>query len=192
MTKNLKPLATALNEITVTITGKVNFHKTFYSNKQEFMYLGKVYKAPIESTYHYKPSFWALDRKLGYFFQLHKTLASLFDWFNFRKKIVPEIGYCYKIDEPEPMQLKSKYNEDWALINYNWKHNSTVEDHFKAADKKLRGDKEGINVNWILIVGIIVVGIVALIVLLNSNSHQAQQTIQNVTIAGATPFNGGP
>ena len=108
------------------------------------------------------------------------------------EKIVPEIGYCYKIDEPEPIKLKSKYNEDWALINYNWKNNSTVEDHFKAADKKLRGDKEGINVNWILIVGIIVVGIVALIVLLNSNSHQAQQTIQNVTIAGATPFNGGP
>jgi len=192
---NLKSLATALNEVTITIQKgeKVNYHETFMLDTTRdnfFEYNGTRYLVRPEDAMHYKPSFWAFDRRLAMFFDMHKTLASLFDWFGFRYRTSYELGFLYEEGIPEPITPVNSAGVDWALINAHLQGNTSIEGAAKDADDKLRGPKP-LNINLILliIVGIIaVVAVIAIVAFLFGGSAPAPPP-QNIT-ASVTP--GGP
>lgn len=165
-----KTLVNTLNEVTVTIMSKdvnLNYHETFLldtTKHHSFLYKGVEYKIPPEATYHYPPSFWAWGTKLAIFFEQHKLLASIFDVFGLRKRACYEIGYLYWENEPEPITV-TQPEYDWALENYDLQHNTTIEGACRDADVRLKGKVD--HTNWIMLIGIVIIVIVALVVLSN-------------------------
>ncbi len=188
MKEHTKPLAIPLNEITVTIEdtekGKVDYHETFLTNEDHFEYLGVKYNIPIEDTNHYNTSFWDVQRRLGGFFEMHKTLAGLLDWFNFRKRATVEIGFLYTKGVSDPVEIKAPDENVavWSDINYDLQNNTTLEEADKDADRALKGKGEP-AFNKMVIVALILVAVVAIVALyfFTHQSHQAVETVQNVT-----------
>jgi hypothetical protein len=195
MKANSKPLAMPLNEVTVTIMGngeKTNYHETFMLNttiNNHFEYNGFTYNIPAEDTGHYLPSFWDFPRKWGMFFEQHKLLAKLIPISRLVKDVSCEIGYLYLEKNADPYEIKAPEGFDFGVFNYNLQKNTTIEGSMKAADKKLRGDKEN-HTSMLMIVAMIVVGIVAAIVLVTimTQPQAATQIVQNVTVPTMTPM----
>lgn len=176
-----------LNEVTVTImetSNKVNYHETFMidtTQHNSFEYKGKKYNMPPQDTGHYPISFWNFGVKLAIFFERHKTLASLFDWFNYRKKAGYEIGYLYWEDNPDPDKME-RPDYDWALENYKLQRNQTIEGSFRDAERRLRGKE--VAVNRLMIIGLIIIAAIAIIVavvVITGQGHAPPAPIQNVT-----------
>lgn len=190
--KNRKPSAKALNpknEVTVMIKSadNINYHETFLmdtTEKKQFTFKGKSYTIPAQKALHYSPSFWAFGRKLAMFYELHKTLATLFDWFQFRKRANYEIGFLYEEEKSDPVNVKDHFlDTDWALDNYNLRKNQTIEGHFKAVDDKLHGPKNPMG-SLMIIAAIIIVAIAAVVIvtMFTGSPHQTAHEIQNVTV----------
>lgn len=208
MTQTGKPLANAMyiephySEVTLTIecTNNENHHETLMLDirkKNYFTYKNFQYSIPASKAEHYPHSFWDFPRKLGNFFEQHKTLGSLFDWFKFRKNISAEIGFLYEENNAEPLILKPQtrvFNNvslDWALINYHLQHNTSFEDAMQDAHDRLKGHQETPLTTWILIaVGIMaIVAVIILISTYTGNHNQTVQQVQNVTFTPSpSPF----
>jgi hypothetical protein len=171
---NSKPLAPALNEVTITIEqkgDKANFHQTVWfdttkNNTFTHNFPDRPiyeYKIPIQDAGHYPPGFWQFDKKLGQFYELHKTWGKLFDWFKLAEKGSSDIGFLYQEGTPEPVQLEPTVH-DFALDNFYLQKNTTVEAAFTDADNKLRGTGNQLGkIAWALI---IIFGIVAAVILI--------------------------
>jgi hypothetical protein len=191
MTQHTKPIATALNEVTVTImskTSKVNYHETFMLNTTEdntFEFKGDTYNIPAEDTHHYIPSFWQIGLRLGMFYEQHQLWATLFDWFKLRKHAKYEIGYLYYEGSENPVKIPPP-DFDWGKENYMLEQNTTIEGTFKDADDKLRPEKTG-NSNLLMLVAIIAIAIIAVIVILSLflsgafNPKEVAEVVQTVT-----------
>jgi hypothetical protein len=187
------------NEVTVTIMfdEKLDFHQTFNmdtASDAKFEYDGDVYHIPAQEIGHYPPSFWDVGRRLATFFELHKTLAMLFDWFQFRKRANLEIGFLYEKGKSDPLKIEDYWRnkaeekgesyreQDWGLYNYNLERNQTVEGHYSAVDRKLRG--KGSPLGKMAFLGMIIIAIVIIAVavaVFTSHGSLNPQTVQNVT-----------
>lgn len=186
-----------LNEVTVRIMGKdkTNYVKTFMldtTNKHTFEYKGICYNIPADLGSHYLPGFWDWDKKLARFFAVHKTLASLFDWFNLADKANVELGYLYEEGNPDPIDLSAYVADiDWAKENYNLEHNESVAGVFLDVDRKLRGKQDSFSaIPWVLL-AIIIIGVAVFVVYYFTGGHASPTVVQNVTApvtASPTPF----
>ncbi len=182
--KHPKPLATALNEVTVNIMTpdkNENYHETFMLDLKKnnfFEYDGQVYNMPKKDTSHYKPGFWQFGLKLAIFFEHHKTWAGLLDWFQFRKKASYMVNYLYWKGTSDPLTITSP-SYDYAKENYHLRHNTSIEGSFRETDDKLKGPKN--NMNIIMLIGAIVIIIVVAIVVFNMTNPAPVQQIQNIT-----------
>lgn len=182
------------SEVTVTIMhqDKVNYHETFLmdlTKHNTFEYNGKKYNVPAKDTAHYHPSFWRFDVKLATFFELHKTLATFFDWFHMRDRAIYEVGYLYWKDNEDPEDLKDYVGKvDFAQECFNLDRNTSIERGYGEIGEKLRGPQS--NVNWMKAVLAIIIGIVIVIavfvVLTGQMAPGGNQVIQNITATNAT------
>lgn len=189
-----KPSANALNEITVTIQLKegTNYHETFMMDTTKdntFEYNGFVYSLSAKDAMHYHPSLLAVDRKLAMFFDMHKTLAMFFDWFNFRNRASYELGFLYEEENPDPLTPVNLSGADFALINRHIQDNTSLEGSAQDADNKLKGAKP-LNINLLMLAVVIIVAVVAIIVVISYVAGPAQVP-QNATFT-PTPFIRGP
>jgi hypothetical protein len=181
-----KALKSRKNEVTVNIdnTNGLRFHRTFMMNTtrdSRFKFGKKEYMIDARQALHYKPGFWAFDKKLAIFYEAHHTLATLFDWFNFRGRAAYEIGFLYKTGTVEPVEIKDGFLKlDWAKINFNLRKNSTIEQHFKDVDQRLKGNPTQLK-SVLILVAIIIVAIAAVIVISMFTGGNHSQTVQNVT-----------
>lgn len=198
--ENKKPLAAALNEVTVMIMfeDKVNFHKTFMvdtTKNSTFDFDYFTYLIPAQKALHYFPSFWDFPRKWATWFSRHKTWALFLDWFKLARKASKEIGFLYEKNQANPVDLKQyQLGHDWALDNYNLRRNQAIGGHYKAVDNKLRGPRNIMGtLGWIVILIIAVVAIISVLAFVSSNPGALHQAAQNATATPLPSFNpGGP
>jgi hypothetical protein len=190
------------NEVTVTIMfdEKLDFHQTFSMDTVKdahFEYDGDIYVIPAQETGHYPPSFWDVGRRLAAFFELHKTLAMLFDWFQFRKRANLEIGFLYEKGKGDPIKIEDYWRskaaekgqayreQDWGLYNYNLERNQTVEGHYRAVDQKLQGPRSPLTSGIIMaLIAVVIVSIVVIVFVTSGHNPATSgtvQTVQNVT-----------
>jgi hypothetical protein len=196
-----KEFKVPLNEVTVTIMAqqeKTNYHETFMldlTKENSFEYNGFTYQIPIEETGHYPISFWNIQAKFATFYERHKTLASLFDWFHFRDRATVEVGYLYMTENSKPFTFDDlpenhDLKQDWAIQNYMLEKNTTIEEAHREADKRLQGDfGDSINPLWIIlgIVAIVAVCVVLVAYLATGGGSGGNaQVIQNITDTNAT------
>jgi hypothetical protein len=195
-----KPLATALNEVTTIILDfdkKTAYHETFHidlTQTNTFTYLKQKYNIPKGDATHYQPSFIQVDKKLALFYEQHKTLAGLFDWFGLRHKAVYEVGYIYKKGQADPLTNPvnddSKKSYDFALENFNIRHNTVNAARLKAVDDKLKR-KQSNSMNWILIIGAVIVIVVVAIGIfsfMQGNPSQANDIVNATVTPSPVPY----
>ena len=196
--ENRKPLAAALNEITVIIMfpdEKVNFHKTFMADTRinnTFAFDNFTYTIPAQKALHYFPSFWDFPRKWAAWFNRHKTWAVFLDVFKLAKNYSKEIGFLYVKGQANPIDLdRFTLKHDWALDNYNLRRNRSIPGHYKAVQNKLKGQRDIMgSLSWIVILIIGVVAIISVLAFFASNPGLLHQAA-NAT-ATLTPGPGGP
>lgn len=187
----------SLNEVTVTIMNKdvkTNYHETFMldvSKTNVFKFKGQQYNMPPDRTYHYSPGTWDIIAKMAMFFEYHKTTAKFFDWFGTRKRACHAIGYLYWEGEPDPITI-TQPERDYALENYNLQHNTTLENTFKDADKRLSGQNND-QIKLATFIGLVIIGIVVAAVILwvylgGAGAGGGVQPFQNITTPTTTPL----
>jgi hypothetical protein len=159
-----------MNEVTVNIMlsdKPANYHETFVcdtSINNQFRYRGFTYNIPKTDVSHYDITFWSFGLKLAKFYEMH-TFWGKFDVFGFKKRATYQINFLYNEGIANPVQFTSP-KVDYALENFNIKNESVLNQRIVKIGHKLDNRQQTIP-NWLLVVGAIVIGIVAIIVLIN-------------------------
>lgn len=196
--KKQKPLAQALsqetqtfNEVTITVMSKdykVNYHDTVLLDltKTNYFYFGgKKRVIDVQETFHYYPSFWELDKRLAGFFEMHKTTARFFDWFNFKEKAAAAVGFLFWSDEEKPVDLAKLVTANYAAYNYKICRNTAIAEHYNEVDNALHRKGSLKGVAWL---GLIIIGIVAAVVVVSMLTSGAfTPPLQNVTAPSIMP-----
>jgi hypothetical protein len=187
----------ALNEVTVTIKGETSltYHETFLADLMSvshFFFNGVRYNLPFFSAGHYEPGFWDFPLKFGMWFEQHKLLGSLFDWFGFRKKAVHMVGFLYDEGTSDPVEITAP-PIDWALFNNHLKNNTTIEEAYRKDAEKLEENNPQKPFGLLLLIGVVIVVIVVGVVLVTvlTGQHGTAQALTNSTLT-PSPLPGGP
>jgi hypothetical protein len=179
-----------MNEVTVNIMlsdKNANYHETFVcdtSVNNQFLFRGLTYNIPKANVSHYDITFWSFGLKLAKFFEMH-TFWGKFDILGFKKRATYQINFLYNEGIPNPIEFTSP-KIDYALENFNIQNETVLNKRIVKIGQKL-DNRQQVLPSWLLIIGAIVIGVVAIIVLINFMSGNPADTAQPILTLTPNP-----